>query len=299
MPIFKSKSTVCHHHKFISRFPEFIINALEEDIGSGDHTSLACIPPDAKGSAHLLVKDTGIIAGVELAEKIFKQLDSSLVMEITIQDGTSVVPGDIIFEIAGSTQSILKGERLVLNCMQRMSGIATLTREMASSISDLNTKLLDTRKTTPGFRAMEKWAVKIGGGENHRIGLYDMIMIKDNHIDFSNGIKEALASAQSYLQVNQLDLPIAIEARTIEDVEAMILYGGMDRIMLDNMSPSTLKDAVKIIEKKAETEATGGITRESLREYAETGVDFISVGALTHSAGSLDLSLKASNTVSQ
>jgi nicotinate-nucleotide pyrophosphorylase (carboxylating) len=278
---------------------EFIINALEEDIGSGDHTSLACIPPDAKGSAHLLVKDTGVIAGVELAEKIFKQLDSSLVMEITIQDGTSVVPGDIIFEIAGSTQSILKGERLVLNCMQRMSGIATLTREMASSISDLNTKLLDTRKTTPGFRAMEKWAVKIGGGENHRIGLYDMIMIKDNHIDFSNGIKEALASAQSYLQANQLDLPIAIEARTIEDVEAMLLYGGMDRIMLDNMSPSTLKDAVKIIEKKAETEATGGITRESLREYAETGVDFISVGALTHSAGSLDLSLKASNTVSQ
>ncbi len=278
---------------------EFIINALEEDIGSGDHTSLACIPPDAKGSAHLLVKDTGVIAGVELAEKIFKQLDSSLVTEITIQDGTSVVPGDIIFEIAGSTQSILKGERLVLNCMQRMSGIATLTREMASSISDLNTKLLDTRKTTPGFRAMEKWAVKIGGGENHRIGLYDMIMIKDNHIDFSNGIKEALASAQSYLQANQLDLPIAIEARTIEDVEAMLLYGGMDRIMLDNMSPSTLKDAVKIIEKKAETEATGGITRESLREYAETGVDFISVGALTHSAGSLDLSLKASNTVSQ
>ena len=278
---------------------EFIINALEEDIGSGDHTSLACIPPDAKGSAHLLVKDTGVIAGVELAEKIFKQLDSSLVMEITIQDGTSVVPGDIIFEIAGSTQSILKGERLVLNCMQRMSGIATLTREMASSISDLNTKLLDTRKTTPGFRAMEKWAVKIGGGENHRIGLYDMIMIKDNHIDFSNGIKEALASTQSYLQANQLDLPIAIEARTIEDVEAMLLYGGMDRIMLDNMSPSTLKDAVKIIEKKAETEATGGITRESLREYAETGVDFISVGALTHSAGSLDLSLKASNTVSQ
>ena len=187
----------------------------------------------------------------------------------------------------------------MLNCMQRMSGIATLTREMASSISDLNTKLLDTRKTTPGFRAMEKWAVKIGGGENHRIGLYDMIMIKDNHIDFSNGIKEALASAQSYLQANQLDLPIAIEARTIEDVEAMLLYGGMDRIMLDNMSPSTLKDAVKIIEKKAETEATGGITRESLREYAETGVDFISVGALTHSAGSLDLSLKASNTVSQ
>lgn len=272
---------------------EFIINALKEDIGSGDHTSLACIPADAKGAAHLLVKDTGVIAGVELAEKIFKQIDKYLVMEVFMQDGSAITTADVVFEISGSTQSILKGERLVLNCMQRMSGIATLTREMVSSISELNTTLLDTRKTTPGFRPIEKWAVKIGGAENHRFGLFDMIMIKDNHIDFSKGIKEAIESAQSYVKANQLDLPIAIEARSTKDVETILSTGGVDRIMLDNMSPTNLKDAVKLIGGKVKTEATGGITHENLREYAETGVDFISVGALTHSAESLDLSLKA------
>ena len=272
---------------------KFIINALEEDIGSGDHTSLACIPADAKGTAHLLVKDTGIIAGVELAEKIFDHIDKSLDLEVLLQDGNAITSGDIVFKVTGSTQSILKGERLVLNCMQRMSGIASLTNQMVGSISDLKTKLLDTRKTTPGFREIEKWAVKIGGGINHRFGLFDMIMIKDNHIDFSNGIKEAVVSSLAYLKSKQLELPIAIEARSLQDVETILSIDGINRIMLDNMSIDTLKDAVKLIDGKVETEATGGINMESLREYAETGVDFISVGALTHSAGSLDLSLKA------
>ncbi|PCH99134.1 MAG: nicotinate-nucleotide diphosphorylase (carboxylating) [Bacteroidetes bacterium] len=272
---------------------DFITNALEEDIGSGDHTSLACIPTDARGKAHLLVKGRGVIAGVELAKSIFSVIDKTLVLEEFIADGSAVKSGDIVFEVKGSAQAILKGERLVLNCMQRMSGIATLTRKMVSSIADLNTKLLDTRKTTPGFRAIEKWAVKIGGGENHRFGLFDMIMIKDNHIDFSKGIKEAIESAQSYLISNKLNLPIAIEARNLQDVKTILSAAGVNRIMLDNMTPQLMKDAVDQISGKIETEATGGITLENLRDYAETRVDFISVGALTHSAGSLDLSLKA------
>lgn len=272
---------------------EFIDNALKEDIGNGDHTSLACIPTDAQGKAELLVKDTGIIAGVELAQSIFKQIDETLTLNILIADGSQINQGDVVFEVAGRTQSILKGERLVLNCMQRMSGIATLTREMASSISDLNAQILDTRKTTPGFRAIEKWAVKIGGGENHRFGLYDMIMIKDNHIDFSEGIKEAIEASRAYLKSKELDIPIAIEARNLSDIEAILSVGGVNRIMLDNFAPELLKEAVVLIDEKFITEATGGITRDNLRQYAETGVDFISVGALTHSAGSLDLSLKA------
>jgi len=272
---------------------EFINRALAEDIGEGDHTSLACIPVNSEGKAHLLVKQEGVLAGVELAEKIFNKVDNTLEFAASIKDGAQIHEGDIVFIISGSSQSILKAERLVLNCMQRMSGIATLTNQIVESIGDLNTAILDTRKTTPGFRTIEKWAVRIGGGKNHRFGLYDMIMIKDNHIDFCGGIPHAIDTVNKYLKERSKDLPIAIEARNIEDVNMILTSGNVHRIMLDNFTPDVMKEAIDLIDHRFETEATGGITIETVREYAQTGVDFISIGALTHSANSLDLSLKA------
>lgn len=266
---------------------------LAEDIGNGDHTTLATIPSDAIGKAQLLIKENGIIAGVELAEKIFKYLDPSFKITIFINDGAKITKGQIAFEVEGNIQKILQAERLVLNCMQRMSGIATYTNYLNSKLQGLHTKLLDTRKTTPGFRFFEKWAVKIGGGENHRFGLYDMILIKDNHIDFAGGIKPAIQKTKQYLIKNNLNLNIEVEARTIEHVKEIMNEGGIQRIMLDNFTPEKLKEAINLINKKYETEASGGITENTIRAYAETGVDYISVGALTHQIKSLDLSLKA------
>lgn len=266
---------------------------LAEDIGNGDHTTLATIPSDAIGKAQLLIKENGIIAGVELAEKIFKYLDPSFKITIFINDGAKITKGQIAFEVEGNIQKILQAERLVLNCMQRMSGIATYTNYLNSKLQGLHTKLLDTRKTTPGFRFFEKWAVKIGGGENHRFGLYDMILIKDNHIDFAGGIKPAIQKTKQYLIKNNLNLNIEVEARTIEHVKEIMEEGGIQRIMLDNFTPEKLKEAINLINKKYETEASGGITENTIRAYAETGVDYISVGALTHQIKSLDLSLKA------
>jgi len=273
---------------------EIILQALKEDVGDGDHTSLACVPKDSLGKAKLLVKQEGIIAGVKLAEKVFFIVDENMTFEELLQDGSKIKPGDIVFYISGKSQSILKAERLVLNFMQRMSGIATITNQFISKISDLKTKILDTRKTSPNLRIIEKWAVEIGGGFNHRMGLYDMILIKDNHIDFAGGIEKAIKSAHDYLKrENKLQLKIEIEARSIEDVKKILLYGGVHRIMLDNFNINDLKEAVMLINNKFETEASGGINIETVHQVAETGVDYISVGALTHHADSLDLSLKA------
>ena len=267
--------------------------AIKEDIGEGDHTSLACIPAHEKGKAQLLVKQNGIIAGVEIAKQVFHKIDANLSLQQFIKDGTIVKEGDVVFTVEGSSQSILKAERLVLNFMQRMSGIATKTNHYTSLLKGLKTKVLDTRKTTPGLRAIEKMAVKIGGGENHRMGLYDMIMIKDNHIDYAGGIKEAIEAANSYLKQQQKNLKIEIEARNLEELNQILAIGNIDRIMLDNFSFDDLKTAVRLINGKYETEASGGITQETVRKYAECGVDYISVGALTHQINSLDLSLKA------
>jgi nicotinate-nucleotide pyrophosphorylase (carboxylating) len=273
---------------------QIIDNAFTEDIGEGDHTSLATVPKEATGKARLLVKDSGILAGVELAEIIFKRLDPDLKLEILIQDGAVVRPGDIAFYVSGSSRSILSAERLVLNFMQRMSGIATKTNELARIIADLPTQLLDTRKTTPGIRLLEKWAVLIGGGNNHRFALYDMVMIKDNHVDYAGGIEKAIQRTKAYLSENNKVLKIEIETRNLAEVKQVIAVGGVDRIMLDNFSPAEIKEALKIIDtSKYETEASGGINHETILAYAETGVDFISSGALTHSYQSLDLSLKA------
>jgi nicotinate-nucleotide pyrophosphorylase (carboxylating) len=273
---------------------QIIDNAFTEDIGEGDHTSLATVPKEATGKARLLVKDSGILAGVELAEIIFKRLDPDLKLEILIQDGAVVRPGDIAFYVSGSSRSILSAERLVLNFMQRMSGIATKTNELARIIADLPTQLLDTRKTTPGIRLLEKWAVLIGGGNNHRFALYDMVMIKDNHVDYAGGIEKAIQRTKAYLSENNKALKIEIETRNLAEVKQVIAVGGVDRIMLDNFSPAEIKEALKIIDtSKYETEASGGINHETILAYAETGVDFISSGALTHSYQSLDLSLKA------
>lgn len=272
---------------------ELIDIAINEDIGDGDHTSLSCIPNDAKGKAQLLVKENCIIAGVDLAEVIFKKIDNNLIFEKLISDGESVSVGDIIFTIEGSSQAILQAERLVLNFMQRMSGIASKTNRYVSLLDGLNTKVLDTRKTTPGLRTIEKLAVKIGGGENHRIGLYDMIMIKDNHVDYAGGIEAAITSTKKYLSKNNKDLKIEVEARNLNELNEVLAVGGINRIMLDNFSFEDMRTAVKLIDKKYETEASGGITFETLREYAECGVDYISVGALTHQINSIDLSLKA------
>ena len=267
--------------------------AIKEDIGDGDHTSLSCIPENAIGKAQLLIKENGIIAGIELAKKIFHKIDPSLTFEQLLNDGDAIKTGDVAFIIAGHSISILKAERLVLNFMQRMSGIATNTNYYVGLLKGLNTKILDTRKTTPGLRVIEKWAVKTGGGVNHRMGLYDMIMIKDNHIDYAGGIKEAILSTQQYLKENNKKLKIEIEARNLSELNEILETGGVDRIMLDNFSFDDLRTAVQLINGKYETEASGGITDKTIRQYAECGVDYISVGALTHHIKSLDLSLKA------
>lgn len=277
----------------MTHIDQLIDIAIKEDIGDGDHTSLACIPKNTKGKAHLLVKEEGILAGVELAKKIFNHIDSSLIFSQLLKDGDHIKPNDIAFYVEGNTPSILKAERLVLNFMQRMSGIATKTNHYVSLLDGLPTKILDTRKTTPGLREIEKWAVKIGGGVNHRMGLYDMIMIKDNHIDFAGGIDKAIQNTLDYLQRNNKDLKIEIEARNLTELDEILSVGGVNRIMLDNFSFSDMKTAVQLINGKYETEASGGITEKTLRTYAECGVDYISVGALTHHIKSLDLSLKA------
>ncbi|PCJ84235.1 MAG: nicotinate-nucleotide diphosphorylase (carboxylating) [Flavobacteriales bacterium] len=271
----------------------FITNALQEDVEDGDHTSLACIPDAATGKAELLVKEGGVLAGMEVAKKIFKEVDKQLKFAPFLIDGNTIKKGDIAFEVEGSAQSILKAERLVLNCMQRMSGIATSTHQYVQKLKGLETKILDTRKTTPGFRMLEKWAVKIGGGENHRFGLFDMIMIKDNHIDYSGGINAAIKKTADYLSKNNLNLKIEVEARNMEEVEEIIATGCINRIMLDNFSFEETTKAVVLINGQYETESSGGITLETIRQYAECGVDYISVGALTHHIKSLDLSLKA------
>jgi nicotinate-nucleotide pyrophosphorylase (carboxylating) len=272
---------------------QFIINALKEDVGDGDHTSLATIPAGTIGKAKLLVKDNGILAGVELAAEIFHIVDDKLKLTVFLNDGAEIKYGDVAFEVEGDAQSILKAERLVLNCMQHMSGIATTTNEIVDVLKGTNTKVLDTRKTTPGLRYLEKWAVRIGGGVNHRFGLYDMILIKDNHVDYAGGIQEAIEGAHNYLTANNKKLAIEIEVRNLEELEEVLQTGGVDRILLDNFNFSDLSDAVDMIEGRYITEASGGITIDNIRAYAETGVDYISVGALTHSVKSLDLSLKA------
>jgi nicotinate-nucleotide pyrophosphorylase (carboxylating) len=271
----------------------FIDNALKEDVGDGDHTSLATIPQGTTGKAKLLVKDSGIIAGVELAEYIFHRVDKGLKVDVFIKDGTEVKPKDIVFEVEGSAISILTAERLVLNCMQRMSGIATKTDQIVDLLKGTNTQVLDTRKTTPGMRYLEKWAVRIGGGVNHRFGLYDMMLIKDNHVDYSGGIRQAIENAHQYISAQNKKLAIEIEVRNQDELEEVLRTGGVDRILLDNFNFSDLKQAVNIIEGRYITEASGGITIDNVRDYANCGVDYVSIGALTHSVTCLDLSLKA------
>lgn len=275
----------------------FIENALYEDVRDGDHTSLSTIPANAQGKARLLVKDNGIVAGVALAELIFKTVDPTLEVEILIPDGQPISYGQIVLYVKGNDRSILTAERLVLNCMQRMSGIATVTNNIVKKLEGTKCKVLDTRKTTPGFRLLEKWAVKIGGGVNHRFGLFDMILIKDNHVDYAGGIKNALFAAQKYLKDHNMDLPIEIEVRNLEELQLVLEVGGVIRIMLDNFTFENIKEALKIINGRFPVEASGGISPENVREYAEYGVDYISMGYLTHSAKSLDLSLKAMSTV--
>ena len=272
---------------------EIIDNALREDIGDGDHSSLSCVPFDAIGKAVLLIKDEGVLAGVELAERIFKRYDPNLEVNIFIKDGENVKSGDIVLEVLGSSRSILATERLVLNFMQRMSGIATQTNKIVKLLEGCSTKLLDTRKTTPGIRFMEKWAVRIGGGHNHRFALYDMIMLKDNHIDYAGGIPQAIMKTNEYLKSTGKQLKIEVEVRDEEELKQVLEIGKVDRIMLDNFTPERIKAVLPTIPSNYETEASGGITIDTIREFAETGVDFISVGALTHSFTSLDMSLKA------
>lgn len=270
-----------------------ISNAIREDVGDGDHSSLACIPKESKGKAKLLVKEAGIIAGVEMAKRIFSYVDADLKVEIFINDGETVKYGDVVFYVEGSSQSILKSERLVLNIMQRMSAIATKTKEFAKLLEGTKTKILDTRKTTPGIRAIEKWAVKIGGGENHRFALYDMIMLKDNHIDFAGGVSKAIEKTKNYLKTNHLDLKIIVEARSLEEIKEILKHEGIHRILIDNFNFEETKKAVALIGDKCQTESSGGINLESVRKYAECGVDYVSSGALTHSVYNMDLSLKA------
>ena len=272
---------------------DFIKNALSEDIGDGDHTSLACVPANAVSSAQLLIKEDGILAGMDVAKVIFSMVNPQLTLKINKSDGEPISKGDIAFTVNGKAQSILAAERLVLNCMQRMSGIATATNRLNLELSGLKTKVLDTRKTTPGMRLLEKMAVKIGGGSNHRMGLYDMIMIKDNHVDYAGGIEKAIETTHTYLQENNLSLPIEIEARNLEEVKKILAIGHVNRIMLDNFSVADTKIALELIDGKYETEASGGINLNTIRSYAECGVDYVSVGAITHSVKSLDMSLKA------
>lgn len=270
-----------------------IVNAIREDVGDGDHSSLACIPASVQGKAKLLVKDQGIIAGVEFAQKVFNHVDENLNIEVLIEDGSEVKHSDIVFYIEGSSQSILKAERLVLNAMQRMSAIATKTRKYVKLLEGTRTNILDTRKTTPGIRALEKWAVKIGGGENHRFALYDMIMLKDNHIDFAGGITKAIAKTHKYLGERGKELKIIVEARNLEEVEEILQSEGVHRILLDNFNYEDTVTAVKRIGEKCQTESSGGIDESTIRKYAECGVNYISSGALTHSVYNMDLSLKA------
>ncbi|WP_226389643.1 carboxylating nicotinate-nucleotide diphosphorylase [Penaeicola halotolerans] len=271
----------------------FIKSALQEDIGDGDHSTLASVPAEAMNRAHLIIKDEGIIAGLALAEQIFKTFDPTLEVQILLQDGDKVKKGDIGMTVKGKARSILTTERLVLNCLQRMSGIATHTNRLVQLIKGTKTQLLDTRKTTPNFRIAEKWAVSIGGGSNHRFALYDMIMLKDNHIDYAGGIAAAMSATKKYLANTGKNLKIEVETRTLEEVREAVQVGGMDFIMLDNMSPDTMREALKIIDGKYLTEASGGITEATLQAVAACGVDYISVGALTHQVNSLDMSLKA------
>jgi nicotinate-nucleotide pyrophosphorylase (carboxylating) len=270
-----------------------IANAIREDIGDGDHSSLACIPASAEGKAKLLVKDEGIIAGIEFAKQVFTYVDDKMQVETLIKDGSKVKYGDIAFYIIGSSQSILKAERLVLNAMQRMSAIATKTNSFVNLLAGTNTKILDTRKTTPGIRALEKWAVKIGGGENHRFALYDMIMLKDNHIDFAGGITKAILKTQQYLKETKRDLKIIVEARNLKEIEEILQTEGVYRILIDNFDYEDTRKAVAMIGDKCFTESSGGINEKTIRKYAECGVDYISSGALTHSVYNMDLSLKA------
>ncbi|MEB0261475.1 MULTISPECIES: carboxylating nicotinate-nucleotide diphosphorylase [unclassified Mucilaginibacter] len=272
---------------------QFIVNALSEDVGDGDHTSLSTIEVGTQGKAKLLVKDTGILAGVELALEIFSEVDPNLKVTVFLNDGAEVKPKDIALEVEGDAQAILKAERLVLNCMQRMSGIATTTHQIVDLLKGTNTKVLDTRKTTPGMRYLEKWAVRIGGGINHRFGLYDMILIKDNHVDYSGGIRQAIENANKYLADTGKKLAIEIEVRNIEELEQVLQTGKVNRILIDNFNFDDLRQAVNMIQGRYITEASGGITIDNIRDYADCGVDYVSVGALTHSIKSLDLSLKA------
>ena len=279
--------------QFQNELQLIIQNAIREDVGDGDHSSLACIPPSAEGKAKLLVKDTGIIAGVAFAKMIFNFVDTNLVVETLIQDGASVTHGDVVFYVSGSSQSILKAERLVLNSMQRMSAIATKTKKYADILKGTSTKILDTRKTTPGFRACEKWAVTIGGGENHRFALYDMIMLKDNHIDFAGGITNAISKTKEYLKSNNKDLKIIVEARNLDEIKEILQNDGVYRILIDNFNFEDTKTAVALIGDQCLTESSGNINENTIREYAECGVNYISSGALTHSVYNMDLSLKA------
>jgi len=271
---------------------EFILKSLDEDLGNGDHTSLACIPAETNGKAKLLIKEKGILAGIRVAEVVFSTIDKDLKLDVILEDGTNIVPGDIAFYLSGHQQSILKSERLVLNIIQRMSGIATSTNEYAAKLKGLKTMILDTRKTTPGFRFLEKEAVRIGGGMNHRMGLFDMIMLKDNHIDYAGGIEKAIRKTREYLKKNNMNLKVEIEARSLADVRSILSVGQVDRIMLDNFNIEETLMAVKEISGRYETESSGGITLSTIRAYAECGVDYISVGALTHHIKSLDMSLK-------
>jgi nicotinate-nucleotide pyrophosphorylase (carboxylating) len=279
--------------QFQNELQLIIQNAIREDVGDGDHSSLACIPNSAEGKAKLLVKDTGIIAGVEFAKMIFNYVDSNLKLDVQIHDGAPVKYGDIVFVVSGNSQSILKAERLVLNSMQRMSAIATKTKSYADLLVGTKAKILDTRKTTPGFRACEKWAVKIGGGVNHRFALYDMVMLKDNHNDFAGGITKAIKKTKEYLNQNNKDLKIIVEARNLDEVKQILQNDGVYRILLDNFNFENTKEAVALIGNKCQTESSGNINEDTIRSYAECGVNYISSGALTHSIYNMDLSLKA------
>lgn len=270
-----------------------IANAIREDVGAGDHSSLACIPYDAAGKAKLLVKEDGVISGVEFAKRVLNYVDPGLKIDVLIEDGSWVKPGDICFYVSGNSQSILKSERLILNAMQRMSAISTKTKKFVDILEGTSTKILDTRKTTPGIRALEKWAVKIGGGKNHRFALYDMIMLKDNHIDFCGGITKAIAKTKEYLLENHLNLKIIVEARNLEEIKEILKSDNVYRILIDNFNYKDTRKAVSLIGDKCFTESSGGITLETLKNYAECGVDYISSGAITHSVCNIDLSLKA------
>lgn len=267
--------------------------AFAEDIGDGDHTTLSTIPADEKGRSRLLIKEDGILAGVDIARKVLEKVDPSISIEVFIKDGTPVKKGDVAFIAEGSVRSLLTAERTMLNIMQRMSGVATVTARYQNELKGLHTKVLDTRKTTPGMRILEKMAVALGGGTNHRIGLFDMILIKDNHIDFAGGIEKAIDRAIDYCKANSKDLKIEVEVRSLDDIRRVMAHGGVDRIMFDNFTPELTREAVALVDGKFETESSGGITIENLRAYGEAGVDFISVGAITHSVKSLDMSFKA------